>query len=271
MTPAGARGPSPAARLLAILAAVVLMIAGMSLGSSLPRAPSPRVAPPAPGWEDDWPISAEVEELRVGLRGPVLEGARPRPEAQPRTLALARSLRAYPGAPPQIPHGLTDEEFRLTRCNACHERGGFVPRFGAYAPVTPHPEYADCLQCHASSAMRVGVPLPDRPFGLPCTQCHVDPDRPPPTLVALDWRTTAWPALGQRGLPGGPPWIPHDLELRGNCTACHVGPGAVHEIRTSHPERVYCRQCHLRLAPDAGDFVRLLDRGAHGSDQGSLP
>ena len=29
------------------------------------------------------------------------------------------------------------------------------------------------------------------------------------------------------------------------CAACHTGEAAREEIRTSHPERVRCRQCHL--------------------------
>jgi cytochrome c-type protein NapB len=53
-----------------------------------------------------------------------------------------------------------------------------------------------------------------------------------------------------------PPPIPHDLQFRENCLACHGGPAAVAAIRTSHPERVNCRQCHLEPEPGAGEFVR---------------
>jgi hypothetical protein len=84
----------------------------------------------------------------------------------------------------------------------------------------------------------------------------VDPDAPPPSWVALDWRATAWPATGQRALAEGPPLIPHDLEQRGNCLACHGGPSAVIEIRTTHPERASCRQCHLPAAAESDVFVR---------------
>jgi cytochrome c-type protein NapB len=42
-----------------------------------------------------------------------------------------------------------------------------------------------------------------------------------------------------------PPVIPHSIELRENCLACHAGPAAPKEIRVSHPERVNCRQCHV--------------------------
>ena len=42
-----------------------------------------------------------------------------------------------------------------------------------------------------------------------------------------------------------PPVIPHSVFMRENCVACHTGPAAREEIRTSHPERLRCRQCHL--------------------------
>ena len=76
------------------------------------------------------PISEEADVFRTGSQdlalGPDLERRRP---AHPRTLATYRALRAYPGAPPRIPHGLTREEFRTASCNTCHERGGYSDRF----------------------------------------------------------------------------------------------------------------------------------------------
>ncbi len=66
-------------------------------------------------------------------------------------------------------------------------------------------------------------------------------------------------------MDGSPLWIPHDLQLRGNCLACHGGPAAVAEIRTAHPERANCRQCHVPAdapaAPGEAEavFTRPLD------------
>ena len=129
--------------------------------------------------------------------------------------------RAYPGAPPSIPHTLISEKGigNLT-CLQCHENGGYVDQFAAYTPVTPHPELINCKQCHL------------------------------PKKTDLVFKTTNWlkpepPTIGQAALPGGPPVIPHDLSMRNNCLSCHAGPGALKEIRTSHPERINCRQCHL--------------------------
>jgi nitrate reductase (cytochrome), electron transfer subunit len=68
-----------------------------------------------------------------------------------RSLKGYYTLRAYAGAPPIVPHEIDADIFRTQSCNICHERGGFVAKFNAYAPVTPHPQYANCLQCHARS------------------------------------------------------------------------------------------------------------------------
>jgi cytochrome c-type protein NapB len=50
---------------------------------------------------------------------------------------------------------------------------------------------------------------------------------------------------GGRATAGAPPTIPHRILMRENCIACHDGPGAREEIRTTHPERTRCRQCHV--------------------------
>jgi nitrate reductase (cytochrome), electron transfer subunit len=195
------------------------------------------------------PIAAEALVFRTRPGDLATEGeARFRRDAHPRTLATYRALRAYPGAPPPIPHALTAEELRGSRCNTCHERGGYSARFGSYAPVTPHAEFMACLQCHAMDAALAGRALPDtRPDAL-CRQCHTAaPVNVPPSL---DWVAAEWPRVSGPAPDGSPPEIPHDLQLRGNCLACHAGPGAVHEIRTAHPERANCRQCHM--APLAG-------------------
>jgi cytochrome c-type protein NapB len=196
------------------------------------------------------PIAAEAGAFRMhpGMEAVPPESRR-RPNANPRTLARYRALRSYPGAPPRVPHGLTREEFRTNRCTTCHERGGFSQRFGAYAPVTPHPEFAACLQCHATTNAMAGIPLPQSGPNDACRQCH---GRVPARFqeTGLDWRTAPWPTLANRAAGAVPP-MPHDLQLRGNCLACHMGPGAVAEIRTTHPERADCRQCHVAGEDDA--------------------
>lgn len=176
--------------------------------------------------------------------------------AEPRRLFLYRSLRAYPGAPPRIPHGLTAEEFRLALCRSCHARGGYVARFGKYAPLTPHPQYRDCLSCHVPDGSKVGIGFPNPVDPVFCSQCHPAPDIRFAEFAPIDWRPAQWPTIGQRALPEAPPLIPHDMEFRSDCLACHAGPGAVQEVRTDHPERIDCLECHLREPLEEGEFQR---------------
>ena len=70
--------------------------------------------------------------------------------------------------------------------------------------------------------------------------------------VADPWRRAA----------GSPPPIPHALQMRENCLACHAGPGAVLEIRSTHPERWNCRQCHALGAEPVAAFERPADTGS---------
>jgi cytochrome c-type protein NapB len=195
------------------------------------------------------PIASEAGMFTSSLRAFafVTDGARRR-AAHPRTLAGWRMLRAFPGAPPRIPHGLTREEFLGTGCNACHERGGYSQRFGAYAPLTPHPQLAACTQCHLSDAAVTSIALQEANAtpDMRCRQCH----SPGNVLRAGTEDSPAgmsWPAVADRIVAHSPPVIPHGLEFRESCVACHAGPGAVAEIRTDHPERIYCRQCHLSV------------------------
>jgi cytochrome c-type protein NapB len=108
----------------------------------------------------------------------------------------------------------------------CHRNGGWVHDFKAYAPVTPHPELVNCRQCHSK-------------------QDEV------PTFQATQFAAYEPPKVKGGVLPGSPPPIPHPLEMRSNCVACHAGPGAVVEIRTTHPERMNCRQCHALSSNEA--------------------
>lgn len=225
------------------------------------QAPARRDAEPAPvvvamPVAPAAPIAAEAQVFRTtaGMMAIEPEARRER-TAHPRTLSTFRYLRAYPGAPPRIPHDLTPEEFRTGACNTCHERGGYSLRFAAYVPVTPHPERSACLQCHVGDDAVTGR-LSAGP-NTRCHQCHGQ-GGPPRAYIdtALDWRTTAWPTLAPRTPGQTPPPIPHDLQSRGNCLACHSGPAAVAEIRTAHPEWAYCRQCHVALTAEAGLFTR---------------
>ncbi len=140
-----------------------------------------------------------------------LEGA-----STERTLNEYYSRRQYLGSPPFIPHKV---EAKI-ECLACHARGGWTEELKRNTPITPHPEQIYCRQCHVEM-------MADNLF------------------VANNWMGFSPPRLGRSHLPGAPPPIPHDLQMRGNCIACHVGPGAVTTIRVEHASRGNCRQCHV--------------------------
>lgn len=137
-----------------------------------------------------------------------------------RTLEYYYSLRQYPGSPPYIPHDPADKKGAEYECLSCHERGGFVEAMNRFTPVTPHPQYVSCRQCH----MKMVTETLFRENG------HV---------------SVQTPKLGRSALPGSPPPIVHSLQMRENCIACHVGPGTVVPIRVEHPMRGNCRQCHV--------------------------
>lgn len=151
-----------------------------------------------------------------------------------RNLAGFYNLRQYPGSPPAIPHEV-DLTFsgNETECLSCHAKGGYSQEFGKFIPVTPHPENTLCYQCHAQ------VVTEDK-------------------FVETDWKSINPPRLGRSFLSSSPPPIPHSLQLRENCIACHTGPGAVVEIRVDHSARGNCRQCHVPAVQTAPlqEFVR---------------
>lgn len=269
MTPPRRNESGTARRVVAIAATIAAMVVlVLVVGRMITQGePVPRHPPPIGADTADGPIPAEANVFRTQAEElGMAPMARRDTAAHARTLVFFRSLREYPGAPPRIPHGLTDEEFRDRTCNNCHERGGFVARFGDYARVTPHPELTQCLQCHLPRDTLVGTPLPPAGGQSSCPQCHVDPEERLPVFVDNDWTTTAWPDTGLRSLPDAPYLIPHGFQMRTNCLACHAGPEAVMGIRTDHPERTNCRQCHLPAHPDlpgvAGGDVGPFGKGA---------
>lgn len=138
-----------------------------------------------------------------------------------RTLNTFYALRQYPGSPPIIPHKVPRAfSGDTSKCISCHGRGGYNAELNAYAPVTPHPENELCFQCH--------VPI-----------------RTEKLFVETDWESVDPPRLGQSMLGGSPPPVPHSLQFREDCIACHTGSGAVAEIRVEHGSRGNCRQCHV--------------------------
>ncbi len=150
-------------------------------------------------------------------------------EGAVKTAATQRTeRRAFDGAPPVIPH----ENFGIT-CIECHDLEGMEVAGTGFAPPSPH---EGTLGLSAISY---------------CRQCHV-------FAVSEDrFVGNTFAGLRQDLRRGGrlndlaPPTIPHKTFMRENCVACHSGPAAREEIRTTHPERAHCAQCHVAVTTRA--------------------
>lgn len=141
------------------------------------------------------------------------------------TLERRAQRRAYDGAPPTIPHQI--EQLDAPGCLGCHESGSMIA--GKIAPKMSHPRHDNCAQCHVVSA-------DPRPFAAT-----------PPPLTSNHFVGLPSPSGGTRAWPGAPPTLPHTTAMRTDCTSCH-GPLGAPGMRTTHPWRQNCLQCHATTA-----------------------
>ncbi|MBN1205952.1 MAG: hypothetical protein JXB05_13630 [Myxococcaceae bacterium] len=200
--------------------------------------PAPAAGTAAPAAERA-PSYRELQEARRGANARMYEGAleplragldsrQPIPVATARQRAQAvadrKAHRAYDGAPPTVPHEV--DPLGAPGCLACHERG---MKLGArVAPRLSHPPYPNCNQCHAVEAS----PKPLAPY---------------PDMPANHFTGKASAGNGSRAWLGAPPAMPHPVHMRSECGSCH-GPTGHPGLRTSHPERQNCVQCHASSA-----------------------
>jgi cytochrome c-type protein NapB len=217
------------------VAALALAFAGYAVGMrQVPAQVGQSVA--APGSVSSArlaPSYGELRALRRGMNANMYEGAvdalipaelAPAPQTEAdRFAALAgrAARRAYDGAPPTIPHSIDQQA--TPDCLSCHERGAKIA--GKVAPRPSHPRYDSCTQCHVVSS----DPRPDRV--------------PVPALTENTFAGLASPERGERAWPGAPPTIPHATWMRTQCSSCH-GAGGRQGLKTSHPYRQSCTQCH---------------------------
>ena len=145
------------------------------------------------------------------------------PETPIKTPAVDRAARRlFDGAPPVIPH-----EPLGAACLECHNEVGMAVEELGFSPPSPH-ELTEGMSALSH-----------------CQQCHVFQQGTEP------WVTNTFAGLpqdlrrGSRLYAGAPPTVPHGRLMRENCQACHTGAAAREEIRTTHPERVNCSQCHV--------------------------
>jgi len=155
----------------------------------------------------------------------------PVPDETERLAAVERraALRAYDGAPPVIPHGI--DHISSASCLSCHGEGGNFVIGGKRPAEISHPWVTNCTSCHVpeNGLRQITAPQTER------------------LSVGNAFSGKPSAGTGSRAYPEAPPTTPHPVWMRQNCMACH-GPGREHAIRTSHPERGSCLQCH---APSA--------------------
>jgi cytochrome c-type protein NapB len=144
-----------------------------------------------------------------------------------RALALRErsSRRAYDGAPPVVPHPVPQDS--AASCLACHGPGLVIK--DKVASKMSHAPYASCTQCHVP-AVGPGILAPESEL-----------------LAALaenEFAGLAGPQKGTRAWAQAPPTVPHSTLMRSDCLSCH-GPQGLFGLRTPHPERQACVQCHV--------------------------
>ena len=143
-----------------------------------------------------------------------------------KTAAAQRAeRRAYDGAPPIIAHEPLGAD-----CSACHTMEGIAIEGLGFAPPSPHRD-------------TVGMSAMNR-----CLQCHIFQKTDEQFVGSTFMGFQQDLRQGRRLYDGAPPVIPHHTLMRENCIACHSGPAAREEARTSHPERIRCLQCHVSAA-----------------------
>lgn len=134
--------------------------------------------------------------------------------------------RAYDGAPPVIPHAVV--KLQRQDCLSCHQTGLRLDD-GRLAARTPHAEQINCLQC------------------------HVEPVTPRDWIASNRFEGLRHPPRGGRAYPGAPPTVPHPMETGRNCLGCHDRLGGS-PIRSPHPDRVNCLQCHVPMRGDLAEW-----------------
>lgn len=233
-------GPNGRALRLAFTVIVGVSLVGFLAGTRVPAEASARPIPDRQSHEgvpaarsyrelraralvqqDTWPAARQwftehaAKEVPKGTRADAVAGRAQR--------------RAFDGAPPAVPHPIEQREF--SDCLSCH---GVGLRIGARVASMPsHGPLPSCAQCHPSG---VGA----APFD---DALRADAFRSNGTYGVNRFEGRRSPGPGLRAWPIAPPAIPHATFMRESCLSCHGDAGAA-PLRTPHPDRTSCRQCH---------------------------
>lgn len=144
-------------------------------------------------------------------------------ESRLHSLHNRSGLRAFDGAPPMMPH--SRNYAAMMPCLGCHTDGKFLG--SKFARPMSHAVLTNCLQCHVEAR-----------------HLFLDFYKFKQTNDFVGLRA---PQGGVRASTVAPPVMPHGTMMRVNCLACH-GPNGYRGLRTEHPERLNCVQCHAVAA-----------------------
>ncbi|MBP6600521.1 MAG: hypothetical protein KA250_01875 [Verrucomicrobiales bacterium] len=186
--------------------------------------------------EQDWSLHGRNAEWRnslVDFQQPIAVAPGDAPpvsmEVKLAALAARSDRRAYDGAPPTVPHPIMQDS--SAACLACHGQGLQVK--DRFASKMSHLTFGgSCTQCHVSTQGAFHA---------------VDADHFAVALTENSFQGAEGPPNGPRAWPGAPPTIPHRTLMRSDCMSCH-GPKGLFALRTPHPERQSCTQCHVPTA-----------------------
>ncbi|MGE5141052.1 MAG: cytochrome c3 family protein [Rudaea sp.] len=169
---------------------------------------------------------------------------------------------AYPPAQPPIPHTLVGH----SDCVGCHATGANgAPKYPAdHAGRTND----ICQACHKQAAP-AAAPTAAAPAATASPTVQATAAASPTTAEATtvpatepaQATPTAQPTAAPAAAAGGPPNIPHPLEGRDNCLACHqTGVGGAPKVPASHAGRTVdtCRTCHQPAQPAQGEVPQIL-------------
>lgn len=175
---------------------------------------------------NDGPNGAWENHMAKLVQSPVDHSTLTNVTEAERALALREraARRAYDGAPPVVPHPIAQDS--AAACLACHGSGLVIK--DKVASKMSHALHTSCTQCHVPS---VGPRIPVQETAL----------REP--LAENQFAGLNAPLKGTRAWPQAPPTIPHSTLMRGDCLSCH-GPQGLYGLRTPHPDRRSCVQCH---------------------------
>lgn len=229
---------------LALLAVIAVAVTGYFVGLHQTRSTSNAPIPDRWRTTPHRPETSEVPEVVDYSKLP-LEGAR-----------WASSLASLPHAKGEVPTtpASTKRIFEAIRARTRNRA------FAGAPPSIPHPIATlgeqVCLACH-QQPLQIGdrvTPMMSHPLYVNCTQCHVEDISP--SLSQSEFASLFGglsETRGDRAFRGAPPTIPHTLWMRQSCASCH-GPTGPEPLRTTHPERHNCTQCHV--APGRQEVLR---------------